>query len=167
MESLREVQQPKPSGPPAPLDFPRDSIHRSTTFAFPNNVSLFLHAGLVYKDLMLSILKIHAQYIVSVLWQEDGYMWSIAWARRKSPGQSPTWVTIKTFSITIQYCPSWESNIGRVDSHYFSGSWGYIFQYTPSSTGSVLENIPPALLGVYLADLGEARGCSINSLVIN
>ena len=46
--------------------------------------------------------------------------------------------------LQFQYCRSWGSNIGRVDSLYCSGSWGYIFQYTPSSTGSVLENIPPA-----------------------
>ena len=42
--------------------------------------------------------------------------------------------------LHFQYCPSRESNIGRVDSPYCSGSWEYIFQYTPS--------ILPALLGV-------------------
>ena len=31
----------------------------------------------------------------------------------------PTRVTIHTFSITIQHCPSWEINIGRVDSLYY------------------------------------------------
>ena len=51
--------------------------------------------------------------------------------------------------LQFQYCPSLESNIGRVDSSYCSGSWGYNFHYTPSFIRSVLENIPPALLGLY------------------
>ena len=53
------------------------------------------------------------------------------------------------FQLQFQYCPPGESNIARVDSPYCSGSWGYIFQYTPSSTGTVLKNIAPALLGAY------------------
>ena len=51
--------------------------------------------------------------------------------------------------LQFQYCTSWESNIGRVDYPYYSSSWGYIYQYSPSSTGSVLENIAQPLLGVY------------------
>ena len=42
-----------------------------------------------------------------------------------------------------------ESNIWGVDSPYWFGSWGHIFQYTPSSTGCLLEIILPALLGLY------------------
>ena len=62
-----------------------------------------------------------------------------------------TRVTIETFSIKIPVLSFLESNIGRVDSLYFSGSWRYIFQYIPSSTESVLENIPPALLRVHFS----------------
>ena len=50
-----------------------------------------------------------------------------------------------------------ESNIWRVDSPYWSGSWGYIFQYTPSSTGCLLEIILPALLGLYFPVHSQTR----------
>ena len=43
--------------------------------------------------------------------------------------------------LQLQYCPSWESNIERVDPPYCSVSWGYIFQYTPSRAGPIRENI--------------------------
>ena len=108
--------------------------------------------------------------------------WYISLARGKSQGQIPrdflsayaifhriSWLEsqYRHSQLQFQYCPCWESNIERVDSPYFSNSWGYIFQYNPSSTGSVLENIAPARLGVYLADPGQARGCAPNSLMIN
>ena len=90
--------------------------------------------------------------------------WNIAWAHRNSQRQSlRNFLRAQTIfhrvsqlksqyrhsQLQFQYCLSLESNIGIVDYPYCSGSWGYIFQYTSSSTGSVLENIPPALLVVY------------------
>ena len=39
--------------------------------------------------------------------------------------------------LQLQYCPSWESNIRRVDHLYCSGSW------------AIFYSIHPALLGLY------------------
>jgi hypothetical protein len=58
--------------------------------------------------------------------------------------------------LQLQYCPSWESNVRRVDSPYCSGSWGYIFQYTTSSTGSVLK-IYPFLYWEYIFQYTPSR----------
>ena len=43
--------------------------------------------------------------------------------------------------LPLQDCPSWESNIERVDNPYCSVNLGYIFQYTPSRAGPIQENI--------------------------
>ena len=52
-------------------------------------------------------------------------------------------------SLQFQYCPSWESNIERVHSPFCISRWGYIFQYTPSSTRAIFSSMLPALLGKY------------------
>ena len=95
-------------------------------------------------------------------------LWKIALAQRKSRGQSPRDLLrdqannhrlsqlesqYRHSQLQLQYCASWESNIGRVDSLYCSGSWGYIFQYTPSSsvssTGSIFSSTLPVELDRY------------------
>ena len=60
-----------------------------------------------------------------------------------------TQVTIQTFSIKIPVLSFLESNIGRVDSLYISGSWGYIFLYTPSSTESTFFSTLHVELDLY------------------
>ena len=87
---------------------------------------------------------------VSVLWREEGY--TVKYCLRAQATFHRLFQIKSQYRhsrLHFQYFPSWESNIGRVDSPYWSSRWGYIFQYTPISTGSLLENIPLALLRVY------------------